>query len=412
MDLLKLFRRDKAAAQSRPYASGGVEFSGFDDPAFLDYVRGNQSQSSNTDLQNTAVLRCVSLISRSIGMLPTNPYRYGGNKEIAKDHPAYRLLRLKPNDWQTPMEFKSQIELSVLLNGDGYARIVRAGTRPIRLIPLDYDKVTARLRSDWRMEYDVTDAEGRIQTLQSHEVFHLRDISLDGETGLSRRKMAREAIRLALKAQEAANRVFETGVMAGGSIQSPNVLSDQAFNRLRDSMRENHSGAENAGSWMILEEGATANQFSTTSADAQGLESRNHQIEEVARTYGVPRPLLMMDDTSWGSGIEQLAIFFIQFTLAERFVAWEQALARSLLADSELGQVYFKFNERALMRGTLKDQSDFFAKALGSGGHQPWMTANEVRDLSELAASTDANADTLRNPMQNNGGQNEPTTTA
>src|SRR5690606_23355761 len=118
-------------------------------------------------------------------------------------------LRLKPNDWQTPMEFKSQIELSVLLNGDGYARIIWAGNRPIRLIPLDYNRVTARLRSDWRMEYDVTNADGRMVTLPAREVFHLRDLSLDGETGLSRRQMAREAIGLALKAQQAANRVFE-----------------------------------------------------------------------------------------------------------------------------------------------------------------------------------------------------------
>lgn len=411
MDLFKLFRRDKAVAQSRPYASGGVEFSGFDDPAFLEYVRGGQLQAGNAALRNMAVLRCVSLISRSIGMLPTNPYRDGADKQIAKDHPAYRLLRLKPNDWQTPMEFKSQIELSVLLNGDGYARIIWAGNRPIRLIPLDYNRVTARLRSDWRMEYDVTDAEGSMVTLPARDVFHLRDLSIDGETGLSRRNMAREAIGLALKAQQAANRVFETGVMAGGAIESPNALSDQAFQRMKESMQENHSGADNAGSWMILEEGSKANKFSTTAADAQQIENRNHQIEEVARLYGVPRPLLMMDDTSWGSGIEQLAIFFIQFTLAERFKAWEEALARSLLNESELDRVYFKFNERALMRGTLKDQSDFFAKALGAGGHQPWMTANEVRELSELPASSDANADLLRNPMQQ-GNQNEPNETA
>lgn len=411
MDLFKLFRRDKkAVAQSRPQASGGAVFNGFDDPAFLEYIRG--ASAGTEALRNMAVLRCVSLISRSIGMLPVSPYIEGDEKRVAVDHPSYRLIKLKPNDWQTPMEFKSQLELSVLQHGDGFARIIRAGGRPIRLIPLEYSRVKPKLRSDWRMEYEVTDAEGRIQGLPSSEIFHLRDLSVDGETGLSRQKLAQEAIRLAQQAQEAAGRVFETGVMAGGAIEVPNPLSDQAYQRMRQSLTDEHSGSANAGKWMLLEEGAKANKFSTTGREAQQIEQRNHQIEEVARLYGVPRPLLMMDDTSWGSGIEQLAIFFVQFTLAERFVAWEQALARSLLTDAELGRIYFKFNERALMRGTLKDQADFFAKALGAGGHSPWMTQNEVRALSELPASAESDADSLRNPMHQRGQANEPDETA
>jgi HK97 family phage portal protein len=170
---------------------------------------------------------------------------------------------------------------------------------------------------------------------------------------------------------------------------------------MRESLESAYTGAQNAGKWMLLEENAKANRWSNTAKDAQQIESRDHQIEEVARAFGVPRPLLMMDDTSWGSGIEQLAIFFIQYTLAPWFICWEQALARVLLSDRELERedLQFKFNERALLRGTLKDQADFFAKALGAGGHAPWMSQNEVRDLSDLPRSNDPNADQLRNPM-------------
>jgi phage portal protein BeeE len=115
----------------------------------------------------------------------------------------------------------------------------------------------------------------------------------------------------------------------------------------------------------------------------------------------------MMDDTSWGSGIEQLAIFFVQFTMAPRFVCWEQALARSLLTDRERETLYFKTNERALLRGTLKDQSEYFAKALGSGGHQPWHTANEIRDLAEYPADSDPKFNTLGDPSGKKA-SNEP----
>lgn len=115
--------------------------------------------------------------------------------------------------------------------------------------------------------------------------------------------------------------------------------------------------------------------------------------------YGVPRPLLMMDDTSWGSGIQQLAIFFIQYGLSHWFVSWEQASARCLLPENQFGRLQFKFNEGALLRGTLADQAAFFSKALGAGGQAPWMSQNEVRELSDLPKSDDPQTDALRNPM-------------
>ena len=153
-----------------------------------------------------------------------------------------------------------------------------------------------------------------------------------------------------------------------------------------------------------------AEKWANNSVDSQLQESRNHQVEEVARVLGIPRPLLMMDDTSWGSGIEQLGIFFVQYGLAHYFTCWEQALEVTLLEERERERYFFKFNERALLRGTLKDQSEFFTKALGSGGHGPWMTQNEVRDLQDFAPSQSVGADELRQPTSQ-GQVNEPTNT-
>ena len=125
-------------------------------------------------------------------------------------------------------------------------------------------------------------------------------------------------------------------------------------------------------------------------------------VEEVARAFGVPRPLLMMDDTSWGSGIEALGVFFVQYALQHWFTVWEQAIERAALTPAERKTHYVKFNERALLRGTLKDQSEFFTKALGAGGHSPWMSPNEVRDLQDLSKSIDANADSMQSPLMRN----------
>lgn len=394
----------------RPQASTGQSFSGLDDPDLLEYIRG--SNLHNEALRNMAALRCVSLICESVGMLPVNLIKDGPGKEHAKDHGAYRVLKYKPNGWQTPYEAKSQIQLSVLENGSGYARIIWSRGRPVALIPLAFERVRAELGDDFAMRYYYTRSDGGQVQLSQREMFHLRDLSTDGVTAIARMKLAKGAIKLARDAEKAAGRIFETGNMAGGAIESPNELSETAYGRMKQSMSDEYEGAQNAGKWMILEEGAKANKFGSSAVDAQHIENRNAQIAEVARAFGVPRPLLMMDDTSWGSGIEQLGIYFVQYGLQHWFTAWEQALARSFLLDSELGQLYFKFNERALLRGTLKDQTDAFAKAAGAGGHRPWMKTNEIRDCLDMPASDDPQADMLSNPMTQKGNANELTQTA
>lgn len=397
LEKLKFWR--KPETQSRPSASAeGLTFFGLDDPALLEYIRGSMSGANSKMLRNTAALRCLTLIGNGLGMLPTSLYEAGAEKRVLRDHPAHKLLRVKPNPYQTPMEFKSQMQLLLETEGNAYARIIRSGSRPIHLIPFEKGRVEAKLGSGFRMQYRCQSENSGQITLDQDEIFHIRDLSLDGVTGLSRQNLSKEVFELADAARKAAANVFRTGVMAGGAIEVPNALSDQAYQRMKQSLNEEYSGAENINKWMIAEEGATAKPFASSAKDGQQIENRNHQIEEVARLYGVPRPLLMMDDTSWGSGIEQLAIFFVQYTLAPRFVMWEQALARSLLSDRERESLYFKFNERALMRGTLKDQADYFAKSLGAGGHQPWHSANEVRDLAEYAASDALHASVLGQP--------------
>lgn len=408
MAILDIFRRAKMPeAQSRPLASAGVLFAGLDDPDLLDFMRNGSESASGAyvtaakSLQNMALLRCVTLISESIGMLPLNLIERGDAKKYATAHPLYAILKTTPNSWQTAYEFKSQMQLNVMLHGNAYARVIRSRGQVIRLVPMADSQVSAKLNDAWEMEYTYQRPDGGQIVLPASDVFHLRDLSEDGVKGMSRVKLAREAIGIALQAEKAAAKLFKNGVMAGGALSSPNPLSDPAFKRLQDSL-EGKAGADHAHKWMILEEGLKADKFSDTAADSQHIENRNHQIEEVARAFGVPRPLLMMDDTSWGSGIEALGVFFIQYALQHWFTVWEQAVERTLLDPADKKTHYPKFNERALMRGTLKDQAEFFTKALGSGGHSPWMSPNEVRDLQDLSKSSDKNADGLESPLMRN----------
>ncbi|WP_425469431.1 phage portal protein [Paraburkholderia azotifigens] len=383
-------------------STGGEAFSGMSDPRLLEFIRSGQLGISDfghaRSLRNMAVLRCVTLISEAIGTLPLNLIDSDERKQVQTDNPAHRLLKYKPNNWQTPYEFKSLLQLHALLDGQGFARVIWSGNRPVRLVPMRRGSVMVRQTDTWEMEYDYTTLAGAMVTLSARDVLHLRDISLDGVNGVSRIALAAGALDLASAAERAAYRTFRTGLMAGGALKFKDAISEDTYRRVREQLDE-FGGAENAGRWLIAEEGAEPVKFASTATDAQQIENRNHQIEEVARQFGVPRPLLMMDDTSWGSGIEQLAIFFVQYALSHWFTAWEQAAARVLLPESSLGRMQFKFNEGALLRGTLNDQANFFARALGAGGHSPWMSQNEVRALTDLPKSDDPLTDQLRNPM-------------
>lgn len=410
-------KKSKAKEIQRPLAdAGGFLFDGLKDPALLNYMKngadGGSSAGSITAknaMANMALFRCVTLISSAIGMLPLNMYEYSDNKALAKEHPLFKVLKKRPNSWQTAYEFKQLMQKNVLQHGNAYARIVRSGGKVTRLIPLDPTLVDVKQKPDWSIEYKYTQSNGGKVVINEEDVFHLRDISDDGIVGISRIKLAKRVLGIAIDAEKAASRIFQSGVMAGGALSTDKVLSDKAFQNLKESLDEK-KGPDNAGNWFILEEGMKADKWASTASDAQHLENRNHQIEEIARLFGVPRPFLMMDDTSWGSGMEQLAIFLVTHCLSPWFTMWEQAIERCLLNDIESDQYYVKFNEGALLRGSLKDQSLFFAKALGSGGHPAWMTQDEVRDLQELPKVIQDGTDQLKHSIKQ-GKQYEPDST-
>jgi HK97 family phage portal protein len=180
--------------------------------------------------------------------------------------------------------------------------------------------------------------------------------------------------------------MFTQGVMAGGALQTEQVLGPTARANIEESLQKKHEGVENQGKWMLLEQGLTANPFGLNALDAQQVETLNHQIEEIGRAYGVPRPLLGMDETSWGSGISVLGQLFVRYTLNPLFVILEQGIECFLFDDKERDLYEAKYNANALLRGSMTEQAEFFSKALGSGGHQPWMDYQEVRDASDLPA--------------------------
>lgn len=407
MDFFRLFRGSRGKVQAAVQdGSGGTSYT-VDDPRFKEAMRAAVNGSRAGVMLNGAINRSVRLLTESIGMLPLNLHWQDVALGVADEHPLQFVLHVQPNNWQTPFEFKRLMQAVLLRRGAAYAQIVKSNGRVIQLQPLAKYQVTPKQTLDWSITYELMSRNGVKSTLTQDEVFVLRDLDLeDGVQGSSRIDQAQDAIRLGQSIKAAAQALFDNGMNVGGALSAPNKLSDPARKSLKVSMLEK-TGSGNAGKWLLLEEGLKAEKFSETLHDSLQVENLHAAIEEIARIFGVPRPLLMMDETSWGSGIDALGLFFIQYGLAPQFVNWEQSIQRSVMTDAEKTIYVAKFNEGALLRGSLKDQAEFFAKALGSGGSQGWMKVNEVRRYQELP--DDPGGDVIPSRMaQSTGAGNEP----
>lgn len=386
------------------HAAGGAVMYSLDDPRLLDLLRQGHATASGryvneaSAMRNPTFNRAVSVICQTMGMLPLNLMRRDDDGSVSKasDHPAHKLLRPrgKPNGFQDPFQFKTYMQGRALLGGDAFAYIVPGVRGPSALIPMDPARVTMKLSDAFELQYEWQPKTGPKKVLNYKEVLHIRSPwTSDGFSGEGLIKLLGEALGMAEVADEAAARLFVNGAYVGGVLKHPKTISVEAAMRLRDQFEERNVGSENAGRWLVLEEGLEAQPFGMTGQDAQGLENRRYQAEEVSRGTGVPRPLLMFDETSWGSGIEQLGLFFITYCLSGWFTAWEEALARVLLSDADRETHFFKFNEAALLRGSLKDQAEFLAKALGGPGAGGYMLPDEARDKFDM------------NPLENGLGQ-------
>ena len=358
------------------------------DPALLEMIRGDGGRTGvagvaineRRALRNSTFFRATSLICGSMGMLPLHLWRRDGDAtEKAKDHPLFQVLHRKPNSYQTASQFKSYMQLVALLDGNAYALKVKSRGTTRQLIPLPRRAVKPQLSDTFDLTFRYNRPTGGAITLQADDVFHFRaPMSLDGLNGIALLDVCADTLGMAYTAQRAAARLLTKGNMARGALETAEELGDEAIKNLKESLREDYGGVEAEHDWMILEQGLKANQFGSTAKDSQLVELMKREAEEVSRFTGAPRPLLMFDETSWGSGIEQLGLFFVTYCLMQWFVIWEEAVWMCLLSPAEQLTYYAKFNEGALLRGSLKDQAEFFKAALGP--NNGYLTQNEVRD--------------------------------
>ena len=331
--------------------------------------------------------RCVHIIAGGMASMPLDLYRRVSETERqpAVGHPLRDLLTVRPNGWQTPSEFVRMMQAFVLLKGNAYALKIMSRGRVLEIWPLHPDRVEPIQRDDMSVVYRVSRRGGGYSEIPASEMFHLRGLTLDGVKGLGVLAAAREALGLSIRSETASSRLFRQGFISPPALGMPagSSLSQEAFDRLKASLEEDHAGAENAHRMMILEEGLEPKNMGLSAVDAQFLETRKFQRGDIAMFFGVPPHMIgdVEKTTSWGSGIDAQGIGFVTYTLGDWITAWQDALRRDfLLGDPTARGLYWKFEPKGLMRGDSRARKEFHTAMLQWGVMSP----NEVRALEEM----------------------------
>jgi HK97 family phage portal protein len=354
--------------------------------ALSSYSSTGVSVTSETALQASAVFACVRVLSESEAMLPLVLYRQNGkNREKAVDHPLYRLLHDAPNQEMTSFNFRQTIMSHLCLRGNAYVYIEYGRDGKISaLYPLNPDGVQiVREKETGILLYGVQVPEkygGEYLFLTSERVWHLRGMGSDGVVGYNPIRLAREAIGLSIAAEGYGASFFGNNAEPGFVLVHPGKLNDEAYKRLRQSWEDRHKGFENAHKVAILEEGMRPEKLGVSPEDAQFLETRKFQINEIARIFRVPPHMIADLDRATFSNIEHMGLEFVMYSLMPWLVNIEQSVNANLLSPAERGKYYAKHTLSGLLRGDVESRYRAYATARQWG----FMSVDEIRELEEL----------------------------
>lgn len=388
MGLLKSLS-PRGVAPATPRASGDTgTMIDLTDPRLVEFLRGGLTSESGATftpegaMRVATAYRCANILASAVKSMPLDFKRRTDSKKRidADDHPLWPVLQVKPNSWQTPSEFKSMMQLSVLLRGDGFALKVWSLGKIKALIPLMPGSVRVTQNADLSLKYVYTNRSGSTVDLTQHDIFHLRGMSLDGIRGVSVVGHAAEELGLSIQASKYASKVFKNGAVPGGTLSHPKELNQGEIDRLKASLEE-FRGADNAQKLLILEDGMKYDRIAMSSVDAQLLQIMELTQYDIAMRFGVPPHLLGLTSktTSWGSGIEQIGSAFVAYTLQDHLTMWAESIRRDLLGTDD-PTIYVRFNPAGLIRGDIKTRYAAYAV----GRQWGWLSVNDIREKEDM----------------------------
>ena len=355
---------------------------------FLGGSTSGKAVTERSAMQMTAVYSCVRILAEAIAGLPLHLYRYtaDGSKVKAVDHPLYLLLHDEPNPEMSSFVFRETLMTHLLLWGNAYAQIIRNGKgEVVALYPLMPNRMSVDRDEHGQLYYTYTRASDEAPTMNGmtvllppSDVLHIPGLGFDGLVGYSPIAMAKNAIGLAIATEEYGAKFFANGAAPSGVLEHPGTIKDPS--RVREAWMSQFGGSANSGKVAVLEEGMKYTPISISPEQAQFLETRKFQINEIARIFRIPPHMVGDLEKSSFSNIEQQSLEFVKYTLDPWVIRWEQSIQRALLRPEEKKRYFAKFNVEGLLRGDYQSRMNGYAVARQNG----WMSANDIRELENL----------------------------
>jgi HK97 family phage portal protein len=330
-----------------------------------------------TAMRSTAVLACVRILAEDIASLPLPVYRRGkdGGKSRA-DHAVADLLQRAPNPQMTAFTFKETMMAHILLWGNCYAEIeTDSFGKIIALWPIPPYRVEHLETEKGDPVFRVTTKDGKMHPVPAYAMLHIPGLGFDGKKGTSVIQWARQAVELALATEEFGSNFYLNGMNVGAVVTHPSSLSDPAFDRLRKSLREQYEGLGKAHRMMLLEEGMTFAKNTIPPNDAQFLETRKFQTNEIARMFRVPPHKLADLERATFSNIEQQSIEYVTHSLRPWLVRLEQSINWKMFLGNEQKKFFAEFLIEGLLRGDSAARASFYKEMFMIGVY----SQNDIR---------------------------------
>ena len=383
MKLGNLIPFNKARAEPVQNRTAGSAY-----PFYVGATSSGKYVTQQSAMRISAVYSCVRLISESIAGMPLFLYEEleNGRKRKATNHSLYRILHSEPNPEMTSFSFRETAMTHLLLWGNAYAQIIRNGRgEVIGLYPLMPDRMTVDRDSDQRIVYryrhqtDEADTlnQGEID-LDPYQVLHIPGLGFDGLVGYSPIAMAKNTVGMSMACEEYGSSFFSNGATPGGVLEHPGTLKDPG--KVRDSWNAAFRGSANSNKVAVLEEGMKYTPISISPNEAQFLETRKFQLDEIARIFRVPPHMIGDLEKSSFNNIEQQSLEFVKYTLNPWVTRIEQAMVRQLLRPEEKERYSVHFNVDGLLRGDYQSRMNGYAVGRQNG----WMSANDIRTLEDM----------------------------
>lgn len=373
----------------------------------------------DTALDVTTVLACVRAVADGVSQVPLQIMMEteGGRGSIpAPDHPLYPVLFRKPNDWQTSFGMRETMIFHLMLTGDAFFFKILVRGKVKGLIPLEPGHVSIVRNDDYSLTYTITAANGQSMTVPQSMIWHIRGPSWNTWLGMDATKRAREAIGLSMASEATQSEMQANGLQMSGTYSTDAKLDPEKYKQIQAWIAAQVGGV-NKHKPFIIDSGFKWTPQSMTGVDAQHLETRKFQIEEICRVFKVfPQMVGHSDKTATFASAEAFFDAHIKHTLLPWCERIEASINCDLLGEDAEKGYCAKFDLWALERGATKDRSEYFTKALGAGGSPAWMTQDEVRakeglnpkggDAADLPKPTNvapaANAPNGANPPKDN----------